>query len=241
MAPPHAHGPRFGERGRELAVTESSIQHQASIWSSASSWRQLFHSGGDLRPLGLSFPGRQRPPLLSPLSRPSHLSILTIGRRCSRPSPLLSSSPSALTLPWDQPPRASLHPAHQPAPLWALGPPLSLACAEMQAPPGRERTPLSRTPEAASSRKPFCASSPPPPGCLPQQSSGGHETPVPVSLSDGPGFQSPLCRLLALQPQASGDSSEVPFPQLKRKTREHRPPRRVAVRRNETPPAARVC
>lgn len=138
VAPPHAHGPRFGERGRELAVTESSIQHQASIWSSASSWRQLFHSGGDLRAPRPLLPGQAAPPLLSPLSRPSHLSILTIGRRCSRPSPLLSSSPSALTLPWDQPPRASLHPAHQPAPLWALGPPLSWACVQ-SAGPARER------------------------------------------------------------------------------------------------------
>lgn len=66
VAPPHAHGPRFGERGRELAVTESSIQHQASIWSSASSWRQLFHSGGDLRAPRPLLPGQAAPPSPQP-------------------------------------------------------------------------------------------------------------------------------------------------------------------------------
>lgn len=64
--PPHAHGPRFGEKGRQLAVTESSIQHQASIWSSASSWRQLFHSGGDLRAPRPLLPGQAAPPSPQP-------------------------------------------------------------------------------------------------------------------------------------------------------------------------------
>ena len=89
---PHSlpHSPLQGrERRRELAVTESSIQRQASIWLLALSWQRLFYleeisSPPQQRASSVSSPPLPRPPhpLLSPRTtstpphgRPSRLSI----------------------------------------------------------------------------------------------------------------------------------------------------------------------
>lgn len=116
-------------RGRELAVTERSSQRQASIWLSVLSWQQLLYSSKissapprkAMRASSAPFLPLPRPPipLLSPLSPcphgvlvpfPSALDCPLVSIRLLHPSPLLSSSPSVLSLHWAQPPLASLWP-----------------------------------------------------------------------------------------------------------------------------------
>ena len=66
-SPPHS--PLQGrEKRRELAVTESSIQRQASIWLSALSWQRLFYleeisSPPQRRASSVPSPPLPRPPL----------------------------------------------------------------------------------------------------------------------------------------------------------------------------------
>lgn len=194
--PPHAHGPRFGERGRELAVTESSIQNQALIWSSASSWRQLFHCGGDqLTTTGRTSapspasPGGQSPPLLAPPSSPPPTVLVTFPSRQSAgaaptPSPTLIlhlSSPRTGTNPHGPPctPPTSQHPCRP----W--GPPL--LGTRRDAGPAREREDPSEQ-DARGGLFPQAVPHPHPAPLSAASFTGAVEVTRPRCLSDGPGF-----------------------------------------------------
>lgn len=172
-------------------MTESSVQHQASIWLSVLSWKQFFHSGRD----HLTTPGGPAAPSPSwgggaPLSSapwlparhcPSHLSILPIVLCFYRPSGPHHGPPrrSPLVLPVRLSP-----PCTGTAP---IGHSLHAALCGQAA--GEGGSSLGRMLQAASSSQQAVV--PPPP--VAASFRGAVEVTQPFCLSDRPGFWSLLC------------------------------------------------